>query len=55
MSSFPGAKIDDMFYYLVPLLDKNQDYQDYIILHVGTNNTIDHQSKNIISKIFKMK
>ena len=49
---FPGAKTDDMFCYLVPLLGKNPDY---VILHIGTNDTVDHQSSNIISKIFKLK
>ena len=41
-----------MFYYLVPLLEQNQDY---VILHGGTNDAVDHQSNDIISKIFKMK
>ena len=50
--SFPGVKIDDMFYYLVPLLEKNPDY---VTVHVGTNNAVDHQSSDIISKIFKLK
>ena len=51
MGSFPGAKTD-IFYYLVPLLEKNPDY---VILHVGTNDAVDHQSSDIISKIFKLK
>ena len=50
--SFPGAKTDDMFYYLVPSLEKNPDY---VILHFGTNDAVDHQSNEIISKIFKLK
>ena len=50
--SFPGVKTDVMFYYLVPLLEKNPDY---VILHVGTNDAIDHQSSDIISKIFTLK
>ena len=45
---FPGAKTDDMFYYLVPLLEDNPGY---VILHVGTNDDVDHQSSDIISKI----
>ena len=40
-----------MFYYLVPLLEKSPDY---VILHVDTNDAVDHQSNNI-SKIFKLK
>ena len=47
MRSFPGAKTDDMFYYLVPLLEKNPDY---VILHVGTNDIVDDQSNGITSK-----
>ena len=50
--SFPGAKTDDMFYYLVPLLEKNPDY---VILHVGTNDAVDHELSDTISKIFKLK
>ena len=52
MRSFPGAKTNDMFYYLVSLLEKNPDY---VILHVGTNNAVDQQSSDIISKIYKLK
>ena len=48
--SFTGGKTDDMFHYLVPLLEKNPDY---VILHVGTNDAVDHQSSDIISKILK--
>ena len=50
--SFPSAKANDMFYYIMPLLEKNPDY---VILHVGTNHAVDHQSSYIISKIFKLK
>ena len=41
-----------MFYYLVPLLEKNLDY---LILHVGTNDAVDRLSNEIIPKIFKLK
>ena len=34
---FPGATINNMYYYLKPLLDKQLDY---IILHVSTNGAI---------------
>ena len=50
--SFPGVKTDDMFYYLVLLLEKNPDY---VILHGGTNDAVDHQSNEIFSKTFKLK
>ena len=43
--SFHGAKTDDMFQYLVQLLEKNPDY---VMLHDGTNDAVDHQSNNII-------
>ena len=44
---FPGAKINDMFHYAIPLLEKKPDY---VILHVGTN---DAPSKLV--QIFRMK
>ena len=44
-----GAKTDDVFHYLVPLLEKDPDY---VSLHAGTNNAVDHKSNDIISKIF---
>ena len=47
--SFPGAK-PDMFHYSVPLLEKNPDY---IILHVGTNNAVDHQSNEVWKKVWQ--
>ena len=50
--SFGGAENDGMFHYLVLLLEKNSYH---VILHVGTNDAIDHQSNDIISKIFKLK
>ena len=36
----------------MPLLKKNPYY---VILHVDTNDAVDHQSNDIISKIFKLK
>ena len=50
VNSFSSAKTNDMFRYLVLLPEKNPDY---VILHVGTNNAANHQSNNIISRIFK--
>ena len=38
---FPGAKTEDMFHYLVPLLEK---MLGYVILHVGSNNAIDYEA-----------
>ena len=34
------------------LLDKNPDYDT---VHVGINDVVDHQSSDVISKIFKLK
>ena len=41
---FPGATTHDMFDYLKPLLKKNPD----IILHVGTNNSMNETSRHIL-------
>ena len=41
-----------MFHYLVPFLEKNQDY---VIVHVGTNDAVDNKSNGIFSKTFKLK
>ena len=49
---FPGAKTEDMFHYLVLLLEK---IPDYVILHVGTNNAMDYEASNIVKKILQVK
>ena len=49
---FPGAKTEDMFHYLVPLLEK---MLDYVILHVGTNDAIDYKASDIVKKILQVK
>ena len=36
----------------MPLLEENSDY---VILHVSTNDAVDHQSNKTFSKIFKSK
>ena len=41
---FPGATTHDMYDYLKPLLEKNQDY---IILHDGTGNSMNETSRDI--------
>ena len=48
----PGAKTEDMFLYLVPLLEK---MPDYVILHVGTNDAIDCEASDIVKKILQIK
>ena len=42
---FPGATTHDMYDYLKPLLEKNQDY---IILHDGTGNSMNETSRDIL-------
>ena len=49
---FPGAKTEDMFHYLVPLLEK---MPDYVILHVGTNDAMDYEASAIVKKILQVK
>ena len=49
---FPGAKTEEMFHCLVPLLEK---MPDYVILHVGTNDAIDHEASDIVKKILEVK
>ena len=43
---FPGAKTEDMFHYLVPLLEKMP-----VIHHVGTNDAVDYKASAIVKKI----
>ena len=49
---FPGATIDDMYDYIKPLLKK---CPDNIILHVGTNNTVNEPSKIVLGKLLDLK
>ena len=49
---FPGADIDDMFDFIIPLLKKTPSY---IILHIGTNNAIDKSSTDILNGILRLK
>ena len=49
---FSGARTDDMYDYMKPLLRK---LPDYIILHTGTNDTLNNTSKEILDKILKLK
>ena len=49
---FPGAKTEEMFHYLVPLLEK---MRDYVILHVGANDAIDYEASDIVKKILQVK
>ena len=49
---FPGAKTEDMFHYLVLLLEK---IPDYVILHVATNDAMDYEASDIVKKILLVK
>ena len=48
---FPGAKIKDMFHYIIPLLEKKPDY---VILHVGTNDAPYKADSDISNEILEL-
>ena len=48
---FPGAKIKDMFHYAIPLLEKKPNY---VILHVGTNDTPYKAGSGISNEILEL-
>ena len=52
MKSFPGATIEDMYDYIKPLLKK---CPKNIILHIGTNNTVNDTSRIVLDKILSLK
>ena len=49
---FPGARADDIYDYMKPLLRK---LPDYIIFHIGTNDAVNNTSREILDKILKLK
>ena len=49
---FPGPKIQDMYYYLVPLLRKRPDK---IVLHVGTNDAPHIKADEMLQELGKLK
>ena len=49
---FRGATIDDMRDFIKPYLKRSPDN---IILHVGTNNSINETSRDILNKILSLK
>ena len=49
---YPGASLEDMHYNIVPQLRKKPTN---IILHAGTNNCINHNSRQIIEKLLSLK
>ena len=44
--TFPGAKTEGMFQYLVSLLEKTSDYA---ILHIGTNDVMVYETSIVYS------
>ena len=52
VKNFPGATIDGMYDYIKPLVKK---CPDDIILHVGTNNTVNELSKVVLGKLLDLK
>ena len=52
VKNFPGATIDDPYDYIKPLLI---ECPDNIILHVGTNNTVNEPSKVVPGKLLDLK
>ena len=48
----PGARIQDMYYYLVPLLQKRPDK---IILHAGTNDAPHIKADKMLEELGKLK
>ena len=49
---FPGGTTHDMYDYLKPLLTKNPDN---IILHIGTNNSVNETSRDILNGTLSLK
>ena len=41
-----------MYHYLIPLLEKKPDY---LILHVGPNDVINYEGKEIVDKLLQLK
>ena len=49
---FPGGTTDDMYHYLMPLIQKQPDN---VILHVGTNDASFCNSSEIVNNILKLR
>lgn len=49
--SFGGAKVNDLFHYLVPTLE---DKPDRIILHIGTNDLKNEEPREVSEKVVKV-
>ena len=49
---FSGSTVNDMFNYISPLLRKQPDY---ILLHLGSNDSINSTSDIIYNRLMKLK
>ena len=49
--SFAGARINDLYHYLVPSLETKPDR---VILHIGTNDLKNNEARNVAEKIVKL-
>ena len=50
--AFPGANIDDMYSYIIPLIRKKPTY---IIMHIGTNDAAYKSADEILTEILQLK
>ena len=50
--SFNGSTVEDMYFYLYPLLKKEPEY---LILHVGTNDCVNNTSERVLNNIISLK
>ena len=49
---FLGARIMDMYHYLIPILEKEPEH---LILHVGTNNAVDSSHQQLANDLLALK
>ena len=49
---FLAATTDDMYHYLMPLIERQPDN---VILHIGINNASSHNSSEIVNNILKIR
>ena len=50
--SFKGSTVEDMYHYLYPLLRKEPDC---LVLHVGTNDCVNHTSDKVVNDLLSLK
>ena len=49
---FPGAHIQDMYHYIIPILEKKPEH---LILHTGTNDAADSSHQQIVNDLLALK